>query len=274
MKLRWENVSFTYPTGVRALDDVDLTIESGELVAIVGENGAGKTTLVKLLNRLLRPDQGKVWVGDWNAAEHSTAELAARVGFLFQNPDEQLFERTVRREVAFGPRNLRMAEKKIRGQANAALKAVGLDAQAERHPYDLSVSDRKMLTLAACLAMNNPVLVLDEPSIGQDAAGRARIGRILKDLHIMGRTLLLISHDLDFCAEYAHRVVVMADGHILADGPAAQVLTQNEVLERSAIIPPQLVRLAQGLRLPSTPLNVRDFVRVYSTWRRKKTRKH
>jgi energy-coupling factor transport system ATP-binding protein len=270
MKLRLENVSFTYPTCVRALDKVDLSIESGELVAIVGENGAGKTTLVKLLNGLLRPTQGHVWVEDWNTDDHSTAELAARVGFLFQNPDEQLFERTVEREVAYGPRNLKLSVREQHKRVAAALKQTNLANRAKAHPYDLSQTDRKLVALAATLAMATPVLVLDEPTIGQDAGGRARIGRILKDLHTMGRTLLLITHDLDFCAEHAERVVVMADGRILADGPAAQVLAKTQILRRAAVTPPQLVRLAQSLKLPSTPLDVKEFVSVYSQWRRKK----
>jgi len=270
MKLSLENVSFTYPSGVRALDKVHLNIESGELVAIVGENGAGKTTLVKLLNGLLRPTHGQVWVGDWNANEYSTAELAARVGFLFQNPDEQLFERTVEREVACGPRNLKLSAREQRQRVRTALKRTNLTDRANAHPYDLSQSDRKLVALAATLAMETPVLVLDEPSLGQDAGGRARIGRILQDLHTMGRTQLLITHDLDFCAEHAERVVVMADGHILADGPAEQVLAKTQLLKRAAVIPPQLVRLAQSLKMPSTPLDVKEFASVYSQWRRKK----
>lgn len=269
MKLSLEKVSFTYPSGVRALDKVDLTIESGELVAVVGENGAGKTTLVKLFNGLLRPTQGKVWVGDWNANDHSTAELAARIGFLFQNADDQLFERTVAREVAYGPRNLKLSAREREHRINAALKQTNLVDQAEAHPYDLSQTDRKLVAMAATLAMQTPVLVLDEPSIGQDAGGRARIGRILQDLHTMGRTQLLITHDLDFCAEHAERVVVMADGHILADGPAEEVLAKSAVLKRAAVIAPQLVRLAQALKLPSTPLDVKEFASVYSRWRRK-----
>ncbi len=272
MKLGFENVSFWYPPSVRALDSIDLSIESGELVAIVGENGAGKTTLVKLLNGLLRPTRGQVWVGDWNTNDHSTAELATRVGFLFQNPDEQLFERSVEREVAYGPHNLKLSVRERRRRVSTALKQTNLADRAKTHPYDLSQTDRKLVALAATLAMETPVLVLDEPTIGQDAGGRARIGRILRDLHTMGRTQLLITHDLDFCAEHAGRVVVMADGHILADGPAEQVLARRQVLKRAAVTPPQLVRLAQSLKLPSKPLDVKEFASVYSKWRRKQKR--
>ncbi|MEX1071195.1 MAG: ATP-binding cassette domain-containing protein, partial [Anaerolineales bacterium] len=264
MRLRFEKVSFTYPSGVRALNDVNLEIGSGEMVAIVGENGAGKTTLVKLLNALLRPGQGKVLVGDWDTADHTTAELAARVGFLFQNPDEQLFEHTVAREVAFGPRNLRLSEGTVASRVRNSLKAVNLHKQSKRSPYDLPPTDRKLLALAATLAMDTPVLVLDEPSIGQDAAGRARLIRIFRKLNTMGHTLVLISHDLDFCAQLAGRVVVMADGRILADGSASEVFAQGKLLAKAAVTPPQLVRLAQALKMPASPLTVKEFVRSYS----------
>jgi energy-coupling factor transport system ATP-binding protein len=270
MKITFEQVSFTYPTGVRALDDIDLAIESGEFVAIVGENGAGKTTLVKMLNGLLRPQEGKVTVGNWNTADYSTAQLARQVSFLFQNPDEQLFERTVSREVAFGPRNLRFPERKVAAKTKEALRTVGLNDKAVHNPYDLQPFERKLLALAATLAMDTPILVLDEPSIGQDAAGRQRIGRILQNLHKMGRTILLISHDLDFCAENVDRAIVMAGGRILADGPATDVFTQSDILMKAAVFPPQLVRLAQALKMPTSPLKVNQFVASYAKWRKRK----
>jgi energy-coupling factor transport system ATP-binding protein len=271
MKINFEKVSFTYPSSVRALDRVDLTIESGEFVAIVGENGAGKTTLVKMLNGLLRPNEGRVKVGDWDAADQTTAELARRVGFLFQNPDDQLFERSVSREVSFGPRNLGFSARKIVANTRTSLRYVGLSKKADQNPYDLEPFERKLLALAATLAQETAVLVLDEPSIGQDEQGRRRISRILQDLRKKGRTLLLISHDLDFCAESAERVIVMAEGHILEDGSAETVFGKTETLKRAALIPPQLVRLSKALKMPSTPLTIPGFVTAYA--KRRKGRK-
>jgi energy-coupling factor transport system ATP-binding protein len=268
MKLIFEKVSFTYPGAVQALDRVDLTIESGEFIAIVGENGAGKTTLVKMLNGLLRPSEGRVTVGDWDVIDHTTAELARRIAFLFQNPDDQLFERSVAREVSFGPRNLGFPAKKIAAKTKAGLNSVGLSKKAEENPYDLEPFERKLLALAATLAQNTPVLVLDEPSIGQDENGKRRIGRVLQDLHRKGRTLLLISHDLDFCAENAERVIVMADGRILEDGSAETVFGKTETLQRAALIPPQLVRLAKALKMSSTPLTTPGFITAYAKWRK------
>jgi energy-coupling factor transport system ATP-binding protein len=264
VKIRIDSVSFSYPSGVHALDGVSLSADAGEMLALVGENGAGKTTLVKQLNGLLRADQGAVYIGDWLAAEHTTAQLAQRVGFLFQNPDEQLFERTVRREVGFGPRCLGGSEEQVASQVDAALRRVGLGEQAERHPYDLQYTERKLVTLAATLAQQTPILVLDEPTLGQDAHQRELIGSIIEDLHTEGRTVIIISHDLDFCADHARRVVVMADGRILADGPTAAILSQAEMLERAAVIPPQTIRLAQALDLSAAPLNATAFAAAYA----------
>ncbi len=264
MSIRFDSVSFVYPSGVRALDGVSLEVKPGELVAIIGENGAGKTTLIKLLNGLLRPAVGEVWLGDWNTAEHTTAQLAAKVSFLFQNPDEQLFERTALQEVSFGPRNLGLAQGRIEQVSRAALEQVGLAAMADTNPYDMPPFQRKMLAFAATLAMQTDVLVLDEPTVGQDAAGRARIGGILHELQAQGRTILLVTHDLDFCAEHADRVVVMANGKIIANGPAADVLYQQDVLASAAVTPPQLVRLASAIGLQAKPLTVAQFAEAYA----------
>lgn len=272
MNLRAEGVSFRYPWGVLALDGVSLDIPSGQLLAILGENGAGKTTLVKLFNGLLRPAQGSVHIGDWDTAQHSPAALASRVGFLFQNPDDQLFERTLAREVAYGPRNLGASEAEVQRRVNRALKLVGLQDMADAHPYDLPAPQRKLLALAATIAMDTPILVLDEPTIGQDELGCRAISRILTDLHAMGRTLIMISHDMDFCAEHAERLVVMLNGKIHLDGSPAEVLSQTKKLDEAEVAPPQLVRLAQALKMRATPLTVDEFVDEYKQWRKKKNK--
>lgn len=274
MNIELSGLSFRYPSGVLALDQVDLRVPSGQVVAILGENGAGKTTLVKMLNGLLRPSEGQVRIGDWDAAEHTTAQLAARVGFLFQNPDDQLFERDVSREVAYGPRNLGVGERKIKQRVKAALQTVGLQEHINAHPYDLTQPQRKLLALAATLAMQTPILVLDEPTIGQDQPGRQAIGRILQDLHTIGRTVVVITHDVDFCARHAQRIIVMLNGRIQLDGAPADVFAQPRKLSQAAVDPPQLVRLAKGLRMPGAPLTPDEFVSTYRQWRkRKKPRK-
>jgi energy-coupling factor transport system ATP-binding protein len=260
MNIAVERVSFSYPSGVLALRDVSLTITAGESVAVIGENGAGKTTLAKHLNGLLKPAHGSVRVGDWDTREHTIAQLARRVGYVFQNPDEQLFEDSVWSEVAFGPRNLGQSEAEIKANVGAALAQVGLEAAAKTHPYDLQATQRKFVALAAILAMRTLVVMLDEPTTGQDARGLARIGEIVEALKAEGRTVLTISHDIDFCAEHFERVVVMSRGQMLADGPAGAVLAQSELLTQAAVEPPQLARLAAALGLPGAPRTVAEFV--------------
>ena len=255
-----ENVSFAYPSGTQALRGVSLRVAPGEAVAVIGENGAGKTTLVKHFNGLLKPAQGRVLVGDWDTREHSVAKTAARVGYVFQNPDDQIVERTVGDEVGFGPKQLGRTEAERAADVAAALALVELSDYAKTHPYDLTTAQRKLVTLASVLAMRTPILIFDEPTMGQDARGLALIGGIVERLKGEGRTVLTITHDIDFCAAHFGRVVVMADGQVLADGAAADVLARAELLATTNVEPPQLVRLAQALRLPRAALTVDGFV--------------
>jgi energy-coupling factor transport system ATP-binding protein len=260
MNLAMEDVGFTYPSGTVALRGVTLRVAPGEAVAVIGENGAGKSTLVKHLNGLLRPSQGRVTVGDWDTREHSVARLAARVGYVFQNPDDQIVERSVGEEVAFGPRRLGRSEAEVKADVAAALEQVELTAAAQTHPYDLTQSQRKLVTVASVLAMRTPVIIFDEPTMGQDARGIHLIGDIVEGLKSEGRTVIIISHDIDFCAAHFGRVVVMADGRVLADGPAAETLARADLLATTNVEPPQLVRLAQAIGLPVAPLTVEAFV--------------
>jgi len=257
------DVTFRYPNGVQALSGVNLAIAGGEAVAVIGENGAGKTTLARHLNGLLRPQQGRVRIGDWDTREHTVAQLAHRVGYVFQNPDDQLFERTVRRELAFGPRNLGRDEAAIEAAVAQALARLDLEAVADSHPYDLSPAQRRLVALAAVLAMETPIVVLDEPTTGQDAAGTALLGRVIADLKAAGRTVITISHDIDFVAEHFPRLIVMAAGRILADGPTEWVLAQTGLLAQAQVDPPQLVRLAVALGLPGVPTTVDAFLDLW-----------
>jgi energy-coupling factor transport system ATP-binding protein len=260
MKIRVEGLSYTYPSGVTALRDIDLRVDQGEAVALVGENGAGKTTLAKNLNGLLRPSAGRVWVGDWDTRQRTVAELAHRVAFVFQNPDEQLFERTVAAEVAFGPRNLGASPDEVERRVEAALRRLDLLDQAQGHPYDLHPSQRRRVTLAAALAMETPIIVLDEPTTGQDAHGMALVASLVERAKTEGRSVIAISHDVDFCAEHFERIVVLSGGRILADGPGGDVLSRAQTLAEAAIEQPQLVRLASEIGWAERPLSVEAFV--------------
>jgi energy-coupling factor transport system ATP-binding protein len=214
-----DDVSFAYPGGVHALDGVSLRVEPGEAVAIVGANGSGKSTLVRHLDGLLRPDSGRVLIGGRDVRRVHVAELARQVGLAFQDPDRQLFAGCVRTEVGFGPRNLGVHGPDLEQRVGVALEEVGLAAEADAHPYDLGRSRRKLLALASVLAMRTPVLVLDEPTTGQDARGVERVRGVVARARAEGRTVIAISHDLRFVAECFPRVVVMREGRVVADGP-------------------------------------------------------
>ncbi len=263
MNIEILDLHHTYPGGVKALNGVNLTIGAGEQVAIVGQNGAGKTTLVKHLNGLLLPTSGSVIVGGWDTTQYPVAKLASRVGYVFQNPDEQLFTRTVYQEVAFGPKNLGYEKEKVEVLVEDALALTELSAQKETNPYDLSPTWRKMVALASIIAMDTPIVILDEPTTGQDAANIARMGRVIASLRKRGKTIITITHDIDFCAENFERVIALAQGRVLLDGPANQVLGQEEILARTYVDPPQITRLGLRLGLPEIVCTQEQFLNVY-----------
>jgi len=250
-----EGVAFTYPGGTEALAGVDLVIPPGRRIAIVGQNGSGKSTLVRHLNGLLRPTAGRVLLDGADTAGRHVADLARTVGLVFQNPDRQLFSGSARAEVAFGPRNLGRRGTDLEAAVDRALVAVGLHGAAWTNPYDLGFSRRKLLALASILAMETPIVILDEPTTGQDAGGVARIQSIVAKLAADGRTVVAISHDLRFVAETFERVVVMRAGRIVLDGAPAQVFDAPnwETLASTYLEPPLVARLGRALGAGSTP---------------------
>lgn len=262
MRIEIRDLHFTYPAGVQALRGISLTIEAGEQVAIIGQNGAGKTTLARHLNGLLQPTSGEVRMGDWDTRRYSVAQLAARVGYVFQNPDEQLFSRDVKTEVAFGPTNLGYSKKRVEALVSEALEMTGLSQKREMNPYDLSSTWRKMVAIASVIAMDTPVVIFDEPTTGQDAASIERIANVIRVLRERGKTILTITHDIDFCAENFARVIVMSQGQILLDGKANDVLGQEETLAATYVDPPQLTRLGKRLGFKETVRNEEEFLRA------------
>ena len=260
MKLEIRDLYFSYPSGLEALRGVSLAIEAGEQVAIVGQNGAGKTTLVKHLNGLLQPTRGHVLIGDWDTRKYSVAKLASRVGYVFQNPDEQLFSKNVETEVAFGPRNLGFEAERAQAAVREALALTELSEKRATNPYDLSPTWRKMVAIASIISMDTEVVVFDEPTTGQDAANIGRIANVIAGLRERGKTVITITHDIDFCAENFERVIAMSQGKILLDGPANDVLGQEEVLATTYVDPPQLTRLGKRLGFAKTVRNQEEFL--------------
>ncbi|HEY2887999.1 MAG TPA: ABC transporter ATP-binding protein [Candidatus Limnocylindrales bacterium] len=244
-----------YPDGTRAIDGVDLRVEDGERLAIIGQNGSGKSTLVRHFNGLLRPTSGDVLIDGESAAGQRVAALAAKVGLVFQNPDRQIFAGRVQVEVAFGPRNLGLRGTALDASVARALTAVGLAGEADRNPYDLGFSKRKLLALASILAMDTPIMVLDEPTTGQDLRGVERIQGVVAELHAAGRTVIAISHDMRFVAEAFARVVVMEAGRVTLDGTPAEVFAAGnwDALARTYVEPPLVSRIGDRLGLGSTP---------------------
>ncbi len=259
-----EDLVHRYPTGIEAVRGVSLAIEPGEAVAILGQNGSGKTTLVKHLNGLLRPAEGRVLLDGQATEGRSIADLAATVGFVFQNPDEQLFERSVEREVAFGPRNLGVPAAAIAERVSGSLAAVGLSEERTTNPYDLDLSRRKLVALAGVLAMDPAILVLDEPTTGQDADGVARVGAVVEAMRAAGRTVVAITHDMEFAATRFGRVVIMRDGIVVADGPPERVFAPAglDLLTSTGLTPPPAARVAARMGLDIVPLDAAGLLRA------------
>jgi energy-coupling factor transport system ATP-binding protein len=254
--LALEGVTYRYPAGgALALDAVELRIEAGERVALVGQNGSGKTTLVRHLNGLLRPTAGRVLHDGRDVRGKTVAELARSVGLVFQDPDRQIFAGSVRAEVEFGPRNLGLRGPELRGAVEEALAGVGLADRAQANPYDLGTSRRKLLAIASVQAMRTPVLVLDEPTTGQDLRGVAIVRRVVEEAHAAGRTVIAISHDMEFVAGAFERVVVLRAGRVVLDGPPSSVFAEPswEALRSTYLEPPLPAVVGARLGLGETP---------------------
>ena len=260
--LEARNLVHRYPSGVRAVDGVTLLIGT-EAVAIIGENGAGKTTLVKHFNGLLQPTSGEVLIECQFARARSVAELARSVGLVFQNPNDQIFNASVRAEAAFGPRNLGFGRDRVQELVEEALSLVGLSEKADEHPYGLTLSERKLLCIASVVAMDTPIVILDEPTTGQDLRGVRQIAALVGHLRARGRAVIAITHDMDLVAKAFDRTVVMGRGRVVLDGPTRDVFGEPTVLRDCGVEPPPVTDLAQRIHLEERPLSVDEFCAAY-----------
>ena len=243
------DLTFTYPgpTPVTALRNVNLKIHKGEMVGIIGQNGSGKTTLVKQFLKVLKPTKGKVLLKGKDIREFTTGSLATSIGLVLQNPDEQLFTISCQEEVEFGLRNLKLPEDEIKRRTDEALSYVDLLNQKDTFPFRLSFGDRRSLSVAAVLAMQPEIMILDEPTTAQDYLGRHRIARLAKKLNETGHTVIMISHDMNLITQYAKRTIAMCQGEILLDGPTADVFGQVDTLKKTFIRPPPISLLSKEL---------------------------
>jgi energy-coupling factor transporter ATP-binding protein EcfA2 len=260
-----------YDDGPSALAGVNLSVEAGDLLAIVGQNGSGKTTLIKHFNGLLRPTRGHVLVLGQDTAGQSVGQLARKVGYLFQNPDHQIFAPTVREEVAFGPRNLGFSEREVAARTTEALALFELGDKADTPPAVLGYGLRRQVTLAAVWAMRPQILVLDEPTAGLDWRSSRALMEEVGTLNRQGHTIILVTHDMKLVAEFARRVLVLDEGRTLAYEPTRQLFQQEAILRQASLSPPPITVLARRMRacgLRGDSLTVEEFYQEYEALRR------
>jgi energy-coupling factor transporter ATP-binding protein EcfA2 len=253
-----ENVSFSYPGGPRVLDSIDLRVEAGEFLAIVGQNGSGKTTLAKHIVGLLQPATGRVTIEGKDRAQMRPAESAHAVAYVFQNPDHQIFAATVEDEVAFGPRNFGLADDEIRRRCDEALEAVGLQSQRQSDPFLLSKGERQRLAVASVLVLRPRMLILDEPTTGLDHREQLRMMGLVRDLNRAEIAIVIITHTPWLVAEYARRVVLLRKGRKIFDGGVREFFMQDELLRSSSFRAPEITQLSR--RFGTLALSTEEFV--------------
>ena len=254
-----ENLHFIYPSNVEALKGISLNIRDGEFVAIMGQNGAGKTTLVKHFNGLLKPSRGFVKINSIETTKTSVAELAKNIGFVFQNPDHQLFSETVEEEIAFALKNFGFKEEVVKKRIDWAMNLLGLSQYRDTSPFLLSGGERKRVALASVLAWNPNTLILDEPTIGQDHRQKENLRQFIIQMQTQKKTIVMVTHDVEFVAECNPRVLLMRDGEIIADGKGTDILTDQELLTKSSIVLPQIAQIFQELSCFGLPQNIIDI---------------
>lgn len=242
-----KDLVYCYPDGTKALNGINLEVGLGEMMALIGQNGSGKTTLSKCLNGLFKPTSGDVIVNGLNSRNTSIVQMVKRVGYVFQNPDHQLFNNNCWDEIAYGPRNIQLPEDEVKERVAEAAQVVGLKEEYfTEHPFFLSKGLRQRVAIASILALRPKVIIVDEPTTGQDRYQSLEIMNFLKDLNENhGHTIIIITHDMPIVASYAHRVVAMGIGQILADDTPDKVFSQPDVLSKTFLEPPQITQLAQ-----------------------------
>ena len=246
--LKAEGLRYAYPTySVEALRGIDLFIQDGEFIAILGQNGSGKTTLAKHFNGLLKPTSGRMLVQGKPTTEYRQWEIARQVGYVFQNPDHQIFARTVAEEVGFGLKMQKETSKTIERRVAEALEVVGLQGYEEKVPFTLTKGERQRVAVASVLAVRPPVIILDEPTTGLDHLHQQNMMRMLKRLNQYGHTVIIITHSMWVAAEYASRTIVMKDGGFVLDGPTREVFANETRLAEASLRPPPLVQLSNWL---------------------------
>ncbi|XHH07745.1 MAG: energy-coupling factor ABC transporter ATP-binding protein [Candidatus Bathyarchaeia archaeon] len=254
-----EDIHYSYASNIEALKGVSLTIKDGEFIAIMGQNGAGKTTFIKHFNGLLKPSMGTVRINGVETTKTSVAALARNVGFVFQNPDNQLFSETVEDEIGFALKNFGFEKEKIEERVTWALDLLSLVQYRKTSPFLLSGGERKRVALASVLAWDPETLVLDEPTIGQDHEQKEKLRQFVMQLQTKKKTVVMVTHDVEFVAECNPRVILMRGGKIVADGIAKDILTNPKLLAESSIVLPQIAQVFSKLAPLGLPSDIIDI---------------
>lgn len=252
-----------YPGGVVALQGVTVSVGAGEFVAVLGRNGAGKTTFARHLNGLLRPTSGELIIAGEPSADKQVSELARSVGYVFQNPDHQIFANSVRDEVGYGLTNLGWEPDRIAERVDAVLEQVGMRELVDNHPFTLGKGQRQRLAVASVLALEPQVLVIDEPTTGQDWLGARAMMSLVRELNDAGHTIMMITHDMALVAEHARRALVFAEGTLISDTDPHELFSRAELLERGTLIAPQVASLASALGCPHPVTTLAEFRREW-----------
>lgn len=251
-----KDVSFSYPGGFLAVDHINMMIKSGENIAIVGQNGAGKTTTVKMMNGLLKPTEGDVLIGEMNTKDYTTAQVSRVVGYVFQNPDDQIFHSTVEAEVSYGPKTMKLDSEEAERRVAEALAITGMTNYKDENPMNLPLSMRKFVTIAAVIAMGTEVLIFDEPTAGQDREGNKRLSAILKTLHEQGKTVITISHDMEFVAANFEKVIVMATKHVVRIGTPEEIFWDFPTLKKAMLKQPYVSKVCNALGIKENIIDI------------------
>ena len=254
MAVEVKNITYTYPgTSIPAISNMDFYIPKGQFVGIIGQNGGGKTTIMKCLVGLLKPSQGEIFLDNKPLSGQKVGEIATQIGLILQNPDTQLFCMSVEEEIRFGLDNLKLEPEEIDRRTEEALKITGLGNYRTLYPFKLSLGDRRKVAVASIVAMRPKVLIFDEPLTGQDYKGRFELVNLAADLHQAGHTVIMISHDMELVAKYTERTLVVGRGQLLLDAPTREVFDHVDLLRGTYIEPPEIIRLAQALRICGLP---------------------
>ena len=263
------DVVFSYPDGTLALRNINLNIYAHQFIAFIGQNGSGKTTIAKCLNGLLKPNSVYEKIDNIDTHEKgATKKIVTKVGYVFQNPDHQLFNNTIYKEIAYGPRNIGLSEKEVEERVREAANVCGVEESIfQEHPFFLTKGLRQRVSIASILAMRPQTIIVDEPTTGQDLRQSLEVMNFLRNLwEKEGHTIIIITHEMPIVAQYTQRVVALAKGKVLLDGTTRDVFAQPDLLAQTFVKPPQITRLAQALGKYGIPKDILTIQEMYDAF--------